>query len=646
MTKLSTTVFAALLLLSGCDAISPFVGEELKTQVCDRDHDGFARVSEFCLGEDCDDGDASVGAPTGWFRDVDLDTYGAGQEEFSCSQPVGFTAVTGDCDDTNADISPGGVETCNDVDDDCDGEVDEQVIPTWYQDEDLDSYGNPEVALVVCDQPDGYVADNTDCDDTDATAYPSAPESCDGADNDCDGEVDEEVIPTWYQDEDEDSWGDPLTSLFQCEAPVGWVDNAQDCDDTSADVNPDGVEICDDGIDEDCNGVVDDAEGSQIWYADADGDGYGDVNTSLYSCLESVAGSVLDTTDCDDTNADVNPAAREMCRDTIDNNCDGVVDTDAVDIPWYADADEDGYGDASVSITDCATPDGYVEDAQDCNDTDSLVNPGVEEVCNNGVDDNCDESPNACELSGSSAFTSADVTIESVGFYDYTGWAIAERCDIDGNGQGDLVVSAPYDDYGVTDSGSVFIFYDGTLTSSIIASSDADIMVVGGIDSDHTGSSLACGDVDRDGVDDLLIGVPGNDEGAIDAGMVYLLLGNALSATTDITDTQTAWTGTATSTALGEQALLIADVDGNGSLDQLIGSAANNPTGDYAGVLYLLSGDSIPTEHTSVEESAQALWTGETTQDYAGRSVTACDVNGDGTDDIFTGAYRYDYDET
>jgi len=163
-----------------------------------------------------------------------------------------------------------------------------------------------------------------------------------------------------------------------------------DCDDNDASINPGATEMCD-GVDNDCDGAVDEADAADAatWYADADGDGYGDANTATVAC-DQPSGYVSDATDCDDTDASVNPLATEMC-DGVDNDCDGTVDeADAADAAtWYADADGDSYGDAAVTTVACDQPSGYVSDATDCDDTDGTINPAATEVCD-AADNDCD----------------------------------------------------------------------------------------------------------------------------------------------------------------------------------------------------------------------------------------------------------------
>ncbi|MCG8406936.1 MAG: Ig-like domain-containing protein [Phycisphaerales bacterium] len=202
------------------------------------------------------------------------------------------------------------------------------VIVPWYLDSDGDGFGDPAVSIVDCSQPAGYVGNDEDCDDRDPEVNPDAQEICDGLDNDCNRQQDEGG-PQWYRDADGDGFGDPDDSLQQCDQPDGYVENDMDCNDACSECSPNGVEVSD-GLDNDCNRVVDDVPPSppsprgNLWYRDADGDGFGDPSDQS-DADEPPAGYVGDGTDCDDTNPAVNPDATETC-DGIDNNCDGRVD--------------------------------------------------------------------------------------------------------------------------------------------------------------------------------------------------------------------------------------------------------------------------------------------------------------------------------
>ena len=147
-------------------------------------------------------------------------------------------------------------------------------------------------------------------------------ETCNGRDDDCDGQIDEDAedASTWYVDDDGDGWGDSTTGAVAC-AYTGRVDQAGDCDDGDDGVRPGANERCND-VDDDCDGEVDeDAEDAGRWYPDADGDGFGDESAAPeVTCDEATAGWVADDSDCDDTDEAVHPDAVERCNG-IDDDC-------------------------------------------------------------------------------------------------------------------------------------------------------------------------------------------------------------------------------------------------------------------------------------------------------------------------------------
>lgn len=128
----------------------------------------------------------------------------------------------------------------------------------------------------------------------------------------------------WYLDFDADGYGDPAEVVVACEPPTRYVDNALDCDDTDDAINPDAAEMCD-GVDNDCDGDTDepDAIDAIEWYADDDGDGFGDAASPVLACQQP-AGTSPSEDDCDDTDADVFPGAPDPAGDGVDSDCDGI----------------------------------------------------------------------------------------------------------------------------------------------------------------------------------------------------------------------------------------------------------------------------------------------------------------------------------
>ena len=350
-------------------------------------------AEEICDGIDNNcDGAIDEGVTTTYFEDDDGDGFGnPDQRNDACQISDGWVITGNDCDDTDDGTYPGAAERCDDIDNDCDGAIDEEVNSEWFADTDDDGFGDPENWVEECDPPSGYVSNASDCDDNAPSAYPGATEICDDIDNDCDGETDEGLTTLWYEDADSDNWGNIDSTVDACDAPDGYVLLAGDCDDGNLNVSPSANEICND-IDDDCDGDIDvDAIDEPNWYADSDGDGFGNDDAETRSC-DAPSGYVSDNSDCDDSNPDVSPAASEICND-IDDDCDGAIDDNDADVldasTWYIDYDSDGFGTDWMTQSACENPSGYVEDNSDCDDTDADIYPGAEERCN-GEDDDCD----------------------------------------------------------------------------------------------------------------------------------------------------------------------------------------------------------------------------------------------------------------
>ncbi len=368
-------------------------------------------------------------------RAVDAD--GDGVASIRCvdlrGEPLGR-----DCDDDDEGAFPGALEVCHLA-----GEV-EDCDPSSRGGLDADEDGFEDAR---CCNGVGPSACGDDCNDAARGAHPGATEVCNGADDDCDGRIDEGVTVTVYRDADGDGRGVASEPIAACAETSGYSVHDDDCDDTSALRSPVLPEVCD-GIDNDCDGTPDPADGAGVapWYRDSDGDGFGDPELSVLSCAVPPGGYSLLGTDCDDAAAAIHPGQAERCNgidddcngradfalgagdtedddgdgstdvrctptpmpadcddrdpasgpgedercDGRDNDCDGRVDEMAFSAVYFRDTDGDGFGSAaSGAVVGCAPVAGHSTRDGDCDDRDPTRAPGADEDCN-GLDDDCD----------------------------------------------------------------------------------------------------------------------------------------------------------------------------------------------------------------------------------------------------------------
>jgi len=311
-----------------------------------------------------------------------------------------------DCDDNNNTIYPGAPEICDGLDNNCNDDIDEGVLLTFYLDTDEDTYGDAGQSVEACTAPAGYVTNNSDCNDTDANEFPgqtwyldrdgdnygdgSMVVNCErpefgylpaellALDTDC-NDNDSQEFPgqVWYLDQDEDNYGDG-TTVVSCERPAfgnlptELVAVDTDCDDNDAQAFP-----------------------TQDWYIDADADGYGSGEVIMDSCErpspDAYLASELTATngDCDDTRNVVYPGAPEICDD-LDNDCNNEIDEDLPLFVYYRDADNDGFGDPEDALEICGElPVGYAVNADDCDDTNGNIYPDAPDIADNGIDEDC-----------------------------------------------------------------------------------------------------------------------------------------------------------------------------------------------------------------------------------------------------------------
>ncbi len=449
-----------------------------------------------------------------WFVDLDGDGSGAGEPVFACERPdEGFSADGSDCDDTDPAVWTGAAESCDGVDNDCDGTTDEGPAIAWT-DGDGDGHGGVGTLVSVCGPTPVLPGD---CDDSESARFPGATEACNGVDDDCDGRVDEdgvcdcEVVQangyvhsvctdsrTWasarsacqsdgydlvvldtpeehrqvgieaYAREDRSFW---LGFDRQSSTDWAWVDGTPWTYDRFANDQPSGNGDCghywnggsiprwnDFPCDIPENFICEAECDAVTVFRDADGDGDGDPTQSRVLCGPAV-GWVLGATDCDDSDPLKSGAFSEIC-DGIDNDCTGMADDALQFETWYADVDMDGFGDLTSGVQSCDQPPGTVTDFQDCNDGDPDISPAAEEVCD-GVDNNCDGLVDNATQGGTAGFL-----------------------DLDGDGFGD---DATADSWCPNSVPSAFVQIGGDCNDTDPAISPAEMEVCGGPDENCNG---------------------------------------------------------------------------------------------------------------------------------------------------------------
>ncbi len=496
--------------------------------------------------------------------------------------------------------------------------------------------GDSGPAIAVDEDGDGFTSP-ADCDDTDGTVHPDARETCDGIDNDCDGQTDEaDAINKgiYYTDADGDGFGDATLPQHACDAPDGTVLDATDCDDADASRFPGAEEIWYDGIDNDCAGGSDD---------DQDGDGY--------------PGNAAGTgEDCADTDDAIHPGATEICGDGIDNDCDGDGDGDDCRLSGEVPGDlanarlmgpgHDVWSGQSVAVSSDVTGDGIADVLIGApRDDEGEINAGAVYVV-------------AGPVSGLSGVDEAGIRLKGTVFGEMAGSYVTAG-DVNGDGIDDVIVGSPLahatyttvttGDTGDTGdlvstteverAGSLSIVYGPIESRKKLSNADVHLF---GWEVDHglgqTASVL--GDQNEDGHAELMVGLPGDDGSASNAGCVRIVSG-PITAESDVSEGYFL-AGDTEGDAAGTVVVNAGDLNGDGIDDVAVSAPLYDPAppGDAAvavdgGAVYVVLGPLV--RHRFLGDSdGQHL--GEYAADHAGTTLAAGDLNADGTSDLVVGA--------
>lgn len=477
-----------------------------------------------------------------------------------------YRADTGeyDCNNDSSSIHPGAVEVCDSSDNDCDGAVNETEFVV-YLDGDGDGHGNRENPgdVCTCAVPGSCTADADDCDDAHADVYPGAVETCNSKDDDCDGAIDDEdsgvdhsTYSTYFEDGDGDGQGNPESWIQQCAQSEGYVTSADDCLDTIAASLSASSEL------------VWRVEGAQSYSGFGSSIGVGDLDGD--DCVDMVAAAPGQQ----NGSGDATGAVAVLANVEASSDCLSMGDWDATDKIFgpddggtytsfgaalgVGDLDLDGYPDLMIGA------EGYSMVRADQGAAFLFYGPVSETATWSGV-------PSAIGLSTYATYLGSSI-------------AVQEASDMS-----DPFVVIGAGGYPDSSNGAAWILDDASLASSPTIGGGVGALWTSSVDA-AAGAKLALGDLNGDGLAELAIGAP-DYSATSDEGAVYLINGDGLRDGGILADAWFKLIGTTASEHLGD-ALVIADLDGDGGGDLAVGAAGTLDPNTAGGRVYgLLSPD-------------------------------------------------------
>ncbi len=583
-------------------------------------------------GGKADSGDPSTTATTGSTGPVDLDGDGFSEDE--------------DCDDSNAAVHPAADELCNGIDDDCDGVVDDSAAldaTEWFADLDADGFGDASAAAWACEAPSGHVGDSSDCDDADGTVFPGAPEVCgDARINDCAGTLEDAVAacPVQWPETTADadvSWegADASWGFGQSVSISGDLDGDGLADVLVGDPRVSTIEGSEGRVYVDLGGALSDSDGGGPGaQATVDGEWYGG---RLGQSVDIVRDINADGFDDILLGAPTAGSGSEGRAQLFLGPMEGVLSESDRDVTVYGTSEASGFGQVVVSLGDFnGDGPGDIAIAAPTED-DGVVYlwSGSEDgVSGDAPDTSADAMYWLANGVAAQGDRSADKRVAPVSAH--VGQAVAGVGDVNGDGLDDMLVAAPHAYVSLDQEGEVFLVHGGESLTEMGGAlrSVADAVIQGEEAYGLLGSALAgAGDVDGDGLDDVLVGAPGvwvSDE-SVGEAYVFLGAGFGEERTRGVADADR--TIQASGDAVVGGALSGAgDVNDDGLADVLVG--APSWTEDSTGAVHLFVGGEVGSTDLS---AAHATLRGQEDELALGLAVDGGhDLDGDGLEDLIT----------